>query len=198
PYCIFDIVLRSAKAQTITDIEKRLRPRTALTVILRSRRIGAAEDLAVSTVLDFHEAYPSFTWRSIWNAHRLLEDGTSWRIENDELTNIWNNAWLPTLGDGKDMTATAGIIIRNHEGLVTGACTYPLGRNGDPTTSKVKTCLQTVIFGEEMGFRDLIAEAAHSLAARGYNLTRQSCWIEEVPTEVEPTVVNDQRRYLSS
>ncbi|MBA0877126.1 hypothetical protein Goshw_020082 [Gossypium schwendimanii] len=69
-----------------------------------------------------------------------------------------------------------------------------------------------------MDFRDLIAkgdaltvikklkldledrsenEAAHSLAARGYNLTSPSCWIEEVPTEVESTVVNDQRRYLS-
>ncbi|MBA0845997.1 hypothetical protein Goarm_022380, partial [Gossypium armourianum] len=104
------------------------------------------------------------------------------------------------------MTATAGIIIRNHEVLVMGACTYPQGRNGDPTTSKVKTCLQVIIFGEEMGFRDLIAEgdalteneAAHSLAARGDNLTSPSCWIEEVPTEVEPTVVNDQRRYLST
>ncbi|MBA0738202.1 hypothetical protein Gogos_011598, partial [Gossypium gossypioides] len=56
------------------------------------------------------------------------------------------------------MTATAGIIIRNHEGLVMRACTYPLGRNGDPTTLEAKACLQAIIFGEEMGFRDLIAE----------------------------------------
>ncbi|MBA0877125.1 hypothetical protein Goshw_001354, partial [Gossypium schwendimanii] len=53
-------------------------------------------------------AYPSFTWRGIWNAHRLLEDGTGWRIENNELTNIWNNAWLPTPGDGKDVMIWRG------------------------------------------------------------------------------------------
>ncbi|MBA0633824.1 hypothetical protein Godav_025499 [Gossypium davidsonii] len=143
------------------------------------------------------------------------------------------------------MTATAGIIIKNHECLVMGACTYPLGRTGDSTTAEAKACLQAVIFGEEMGFRDLVVEGdglivikklkldsadrsvvgniineiqrkifsfvnlsfeytsrktnetTHALEARVYNLTSSSYWIEEVPTEMEPTIVNDQRRLLN-
>ncbi|MBA0753366.1 hypothetical protein Gogos_019853, partial [Gossypium gossypioides] len=121
-----------------------------------------------------------------------------------------------------------------------GACTYPLGRIGDPTTAKAKACLHVVIFGEEMGFRDLVVkgdalivikklksysadrsvigniineiqrkrfsfvnlsfeytfrktnEVVHALEARGYNLTSSSYWIEKVPTEMEPTIINDQ------
>ncbi|KAA3467246.1 reverse transcriptase [Gossypium australe] len=46
-------------------------------------------------------AYPSFTWRSIWNTRSLLEEGTDWRIENGEPTNIWNDAWLPIPNDGR-------------------------------------------------------------------------------------------------
>ncbi|MBA0876627.1 hypothetical protein Goshw_014335 [Gossypium schwendimanii] len=56
------------------------------------------------------------------------------------------------------MTATAGVIIRNHEGFVMGACTYPLGRTGDLTTAEANVYLQAAIFGEEMGFRDLVVE----------------------------------------
>ncbi|MBA0679360.1 hypothetical protein Goari_011134, partial [Gossypium aridum] len=41
----------------------------------------------------------------------------------------------------QDMTATVGIFIRNHESLVMGACTYPLGRTGDPITAEVNACL---------------------------------------------------------
>ncbi|KAA3467247.1 hypothetical protein EPI10_002272 [Gossypium australe] len=56
------------------------------------------------------------------------------------------------------MTATVGVILRNHEGFVIGACSYPLGRTGDPTTAEAKACLQAVIFVEEMGFRDLVSK----------------------------------------
>ncbi|XP_012472361.1 uncharacterized protein LOC105789534 [Gossypium raimondii] len=56
------------------------------------------------------------------------------------------------------MTTTAGIIIINHEGLVMGACTYPLRRTGDPTTIEAKARLQAIIFEEEMGFQDLVVE----------------------------------------
>ncbi|MBA0669417.1 hypothetical protein Goklo_029308 [Gossypium klotzschianum] len=56
------------------------------------------------------------------------------------------------------MTATAGVIIRNHEGFVIGACTYPLGRTGDLTTAETNVYLQAAIFGKEMGFRELVVE----------------------------------------
>lgn len=58
----------------------------------------------------------------------------------------------------QDMTATAGVIIRNHEGFVMRACSYPIGRTGDLTTAESKACLQAVIFGEEMDFRDMVVE----------------------------------------
>ncbi|MFQ6631862.1 hypothetical protein Gotur_009379 [Gossypium turneri] len=108
----------------------------------------------------------------------------------------------------QDMTATAGVIIRNHERFVMGACTYPLGRTGDLTTVEANVYLQAAIFGEEMGFRDLVVEgdalivikklksdsvdrskneAAHAVATRGFNLANPSYWIEEVPTEIEPS-----------
>lgn len=40
-------------------------------------------------------SYPSYTWRSIWGARRLLEDGIGWRIRNERNVNIWNDVWLP-------------------------------------------------------------------------------------------------------
>ncbi|MBA0788387.1 hypothetical protein Gotri_026130 [Gossypium trilobum] len=59
----------------------------------------------------------------------------------------------------QELKATTGIIIRNYEGLVMGSCTYPLGRTRDPTTTEANACLQAIIFGEEMRFRDLVVEA---------------------------------------
>ncbi|MBA0713243.1 hypothetical protein Golax_012286, partial [Gossypium laxum] len=58
----------------------------------------------------------------------------------------------------QDMTATAGVIIKNHEGFVMGAYTYLLGRTWDLTTAKANVYLQAAIFGEEIGFRDLVVE----------------------------------------
>ncbi|PPD83089.1 hypothetical protein GOBAR_DD19974 [Gossypium barbadense] len=54
---------------------------------------------------------------------------------------------------GRDITATMRIVIRNHEGLLMVACTYPLGRTGDPTTAEAKACLQVVIFGKKWVFK---------------------------------------------
>lgn len=39
-----------------------------------------------------------------------------------------------------------------------GYCAYPLGSTGDLTTAEAKACLQAIIFGEEMSFRDLVVE----------------------------------------
>ncbi|MBA0731726.1 hypothetical protein Golax_023433 [Gossypium laxum] len=58
----------------------------------------------------------------------------------------------------EEKRAIAGIIIRNHEGLVMGSCAYPLGSTRDLTTAEAKSCLQAIIFGEKMSFRDLVVE----------------------------------------
>lgn len=39
-------------------------------------------------------SYPSFTWRSICNAHDLIADGVLWRIGNGIKVNIWNDPRL--------------------------------------------------------------------------------------------------------
>ncbi|KAA3461389.1 reverse transcriptase [Gossypium australe] len=38
---------------------------------------------------------------SIWGARQLLEEGIGWRIGNGNAVNIWNDAWLPGLGNGR-------------------------------------------------------------------------------------------------
>lgn len=49
---------------------------------------------------------------------------------------------------------TAGIIIRNNQGLVMGACVYPRENVYDATTAEAFACRKVVIFTAEMGFRD--------------------------------------------
>lgn len=61
-----------------------------------------------------------------------------------------------------------------------GACTYPLGRTGNPTTAEVKVCLQAIIFGEKMGFRDLVVEGDALLSLL---LERQMKW--HTPLQLE-------------
>lgn len=51
-------------------------------------------------------SHRSYTWRSIWGAWRFLEQGIGWRVGNDRMINIWNDAWLPGPEQGK-------IVIRN-------------------------------------------------------------------------------------
>lgn len=46
-------------------------------------------------------SHPSFTWRSIWGARRLLELGMGQRVGNGRSINIWNDVWLPRPGHGK-------------------------------------------------------------------------------------------------
>ena len=38
---------------------------------------------------------PSYAWRSIWNAKRLLLDCLIWRVGNGELIKIWGDCWIP-------------------------------------------------------------------------------------------------------
>ncbi|KAL1073250.1 hypothetical protein V6Z11_D11G209000 [Gossypium hirsutum] len=46
-------------------------------------------------------AYLLYSWRSIWGARKLIEAGMGWRIGNGMAMNIWNDVWVPSLGDGK-------------------------------------------------------------------------------------------------
>jgi hypothetical protein len=38
---------------------------------------------------------PSYAWRSIWNAKRLLNTGLIWRVGNGESVKIWGDRWIP-------------------------------------------------------------------------------------------------------
>ncbi|KAA3477502.1 reverse transcriptase [Gossypium australe] len=43
--------------------------------------------------------HPSFIWRSIWGIRNILESGVGWRIGDGKPINIWNDTWLPYLGN---------------------------------------------------------------------------------------------------
>lgn len=45
--------------------------------------------------------YPSYTWRNIWGARNLIEEGTSWRIDNRLIVNIQNDVWVLGPSDGR-------------------------------------------------------------------------------------------------
>lgn len=51
-----------------------------------------------------------------------------------------------------------GVLIRNYEGLIMGACTYPIDHILDPTMVKVRACLQALQFAEDLGFRRILVE----------------------------------------
>ncbi|GMI75734.1 hypothetical protein like AT4G29090 [Hibiscus trionum] len=44
---------------------------------------------------------PSYIWRSLWSAKGLIERGIGWRVGSGRNINIWNDAWLPGIGDGR-------------------------------------------------------------------------------------------------
>ncbi|KAH1122314.1 hypothetical protein J1N35_005474 [Gossypium stocksii] len=46
-------------------------------------------------------SYHSLTWRSFCCARDLFDDGLLWRIGNGANVNIWNDPWLPGLGNGR-------------------------------------------------------------------------------------------------
>jgi hypothetical protein len=39
---------------------------------------------------------PSFAWRNIWDAKKLLQAGLLWRVGNGQTINIWGDCWIPT------------------------------------------------------------------------------------------------------
>jgi ribonuclease HI len=38
---------------------------------------------------------PSFAWRSIWNAKKLLQQGLIWRVGDGSSIHIWHDRWIP-------------------------------------------------------------------------------------------------------
>ncbi|KAL4298284.1 hypothetical protein GQ457_12G016600 [Hibiscus cannabinus] len=46
-------------------------------------------------------SYPSYTWKSIWYARGLLEQGLGWRVGNGLSISNWNDAWIFGPGNGR-------------------------------------------------------------------------------------------------
>ncbi|KAK9033454.1 hypothetical protein V6N11_018487 [Hibiscus sabdariffa] len=46
-------------------------------------------------------SYPSYSWKSIWCARGLLEQGIGWRVGSGHSINIWNDAWIVGQGNGR-------------------------------------------------------------------------------------------------
>ncbi|KAA3465127.1 Ribonuclease H-like superfamily protein [Gossypium australe] len=95
-------------------------------------------------------AYPSVTWRSIWGARRILEEGIGWRVGNGEGINIWNDAWIPGPGNGRVQCQSIGTRFTIVADLI------------DKDTSTWKHNIIRSLFGEEQLKRILAIPLVHS------------------------------------
>ena len=48
---------------------------------------------------------PSFTWRSLWGARKIIQKGSRWLIGNGENVKVWNDRWMPRPYSFKPITA---------------------------------------------------------------------------------------------
>ena len=39
---------------------------------------------------------PSYAWRSLWNAKKVVDRGSRWCIGNGERVRIWKDRWIPS------------------------------------------------------------------------------------------------------
>ncbi|KAG8501262.1 hypothetical protein CXB51_003399 [Gossypium anomalum] len=46
-------------------------------------------------------SYPSYVWKSIYAARKLLEDGIGWRLGSDTQISVWRDRWLPRWAGGQ-------------------------------------------------------------------------------------------------
>lgn len=44
---------------------------------------------------------PSYGWRSMWSARKLLEKGIRWKIGNGSRIRVWHDVWIPGPGSGR-------------------------------------------------------------------------------------------------
>ncbi|KAA3472633.1 reverse transcriptase [Gossypium australe] len=95
------------------------------------------------------KAYPSFTWRIIWGARRILEEGIGWRVGNGEGINIWNDAWIPGSGNGRVQCQFIDTIFTTVADLI------------DKDTSTWKHDIIRSLFGEEQLKRILAIPLVH-------------------------------------
>ncbi|KAF5468190.1 hypothetical protein F2P56_012365 [Juglans regia] len=68
---------------------------------------------------------PSYTWKGIWEARKILLKGCQMRIGNELTARIWEDTWIPghqalkngmSLCEGTDMTAKVARLIDSHTG----------------------------------------------------------------------------------
>ncbi|KAK5811005.1 hypothetical protein PVK06_026322 [Gossypium arboreum] len=50
------------------------------------------------------------------------------------------------------------ILVRNKDGLIMAACTFPWENVPDPVMAEARACLQAVTMAKEMGFQDVVVE----------------------------------------
>ncbi|MBA0839262.1 hypothetical protein Goarm_005011, partial [Gossypium armourianum] len=106
--------------------------------------------------------------------------------------------------------AIVGVTIKNREGSVMAAGTYPYENVADSVVAEARVCLSAMILLEELGFREVVVEgdsltvirkiraiedgnrAAHTLAEEGRKLGEIRIWIEEVAGVVKAEAERDR------
>ncbi|KAA3468319.1 reverse transcriptase [Gossypium australe] len=95
---------------------------------------------------------PSLTWKNVWTAKRLLQDGLGWRIEKSDRVSVSNDHWIPGIANIRSNDNTSSTKIEFVSSLI------------EPTTRKWKVELIEHIFPENIAQKILqlpLAEEAH-------------------------------------
>ena len=62
-------------------------------------------------VLDAPHPKYSYAWKSILQAHDVINKGAIWRVRNGELIDIWRHRWLPDLTHSKIISPQANTSV---------------------------------------------------------------------------------------
>lgn len=78
-------------------------------------RVLKAKDFPQSNFLQANLGnFPSFTWKSIWAASKLLRMGLCWRVRNGEQISLTSDAWIPGLYDYRLTDSNMhGLVVAN-------------------------------------------------------------------------------------
>ncbi|MBA0575815.1 hypothetical protein Golob_024987, partial [Gossypium lobatum] len=106
----------------------------------------------------------------------------------------------------------SAVLARDSEGLIIGACTYPLEDVADAFVAEARACERALYFARDMDFRKVVLEgdlltvtynfvprevnrAAHKLAMVGRNQKLPCFWVEEAPLLVVEVAELDRHEW---
>ncbi|KAL4312649.1 hypothetical protein GQ457_01G024910 [Hibiscus cannabinus] len=150
-------------------------PTSLLARVLKARYFPRTDFLHASL-----GASPSYTWRSIFSARGLLEQGIGWRVGTGQSISVWNDAWLPGHGNGRlnlhvnfRFPKVSDLIVPETncwnidllqslfpQSLVNRICCIPLAKS-KPEDVLIWRCDNSGIYSPKSGYKLLMQENNH-------------------------------------